>query len=102
MENRHVCRELADGQPLSFPAAKYPLLANAPSNLLEKAALRLNGLALRWEELDEDIWLDDAALSRRNPDVVASRQSAATVIGKANGGFLPKAAMRRRTGRSSF
>jgi hypothetical protein len=33
-------------------------------NLLEKVNLRLNGLALRWEELDEDIWVDDAVCGR--------------------------------------
>lgn len=64
VENRRVCLELADGRLLSFPAAKYPLLAAAPQNLLEKVTLRLNGLALRWEELDEDIWVDDAVCGR--------------------------------------
>ena len=64
VEARRVCLELADGRFVSFPAAKYPLLANAPQNLLEKARLRLNGLALRWEELDEDIWVDDAVCGR--------------------------------------
>ena len=64
VENRRVWLELADGRLLSFPAAKYPLLAAAQSNLLEKVKLRLNGLALRWEELDEDIWVDDAVCGR--------------------------------------
>jgi len=64
VENRRVCLELADGRLLSFPAAKFPLLADAPQNLLEKVTLRLNGLALRWEELDEDIWVDDAVCGR--------------------------------------
>jgi hypothetical protein len=64
IEARRVCLELADGRCVSFPASKYPLLANAPQNLLEKAAFRLRGLALRWEELDEDIWVDDAVCGR--------------------------------------
>ncbi len=64
VENRRICLELADGRMVSFPATKYPLLANAPQNLLEKVKLRLNGLALRWEELDEDIWVDDAVCGR--------------------------------------
>ena len=64
IEARRVCLELADGRQLSFPVAKYPLLENAPQNLLEKVTLRLNGLALRWEELDEDIWVDDAVCGR--------------------------------------
>jgi hypothetical protein len=49
---------------LSFPASKYPLLAKAPQDLLEKVTMRLGGLALRWEILDEDIWVDDAVCGR--------------------------------------
>ena len=64
VEARRVCLELADGRFVSFPAAKYPLLAKAPPALLEKVMLRLNGLALRWEGLDEDIWVDDAVCGR--------------------------------------
>ena len=60
VEGRRVWLELADQRLLSFPATKYPLLANAPQAQLEKVKLRLQGLALRWEELDEDIWVDDA------------------------------------------
>jgi len=73
IENRRVCLELDDGRQVSFPAAKYPLLADAPQKLLEKVALRLNGLALRWEELDEDIWVDDAVCGRfpRSKELVA-------------------------------
>ena len=64
VEARRVCVELVDGRFVSFPAAKFPLLANAPEDLLQKVKLRLNGLALRWEELDEDIWVDDAVCGR--------------------------------------
>jgi hypothetical protein len=59
-----VWLELADQRQISFPASKYPLLANAPEPLLKKVSLRLNGMALRWEELDEDIWVDDAVRGR--------------------------------------
>lgn len=73
VETRRVCLELADGRFVSFPAAKFPLLASAPDNLLQKVKLRLNGLALRWEELDEDIWVDDAVCGRfpRQPAIAA-------------------------------
>jgi Protein of unknown function (DUF2442) len=64
VEARRIGLELADGRFVSFPAAKYPLLAKAPQNLLNQAKLRLDGLALRWEELDEDIWVDDAVCGR--------------------------------------
>jgi hypothetical protein len=49
---------------VSFPAAKYPLLAEAPQQLLEKVQPRVQGRALRWEDLDEDIWVDDAVHGR--------------------------------------
>ena len=49
---------------LQEEASNYPWLANEPQNLLEKVTLRLRGLALRWEELDEDIWVDDAVCGR--------------------------------------
>ena len=59
VEGRRVWLELSDERWLSFPATKYPLLGDAPQDLLERAALRLGGLALRWEEIDEDIWGED-------------------------------------------
>jgi hypothetical protein len=64
IEARRVCLELADGRFISFPASKCPLLADAPQPLLEHVTLRLRGLALRWEALDEDIWVDDAVCGR--------------------------------------
>lgn len=48
----------------SFPAEKFPLLANATQEELAKVTLRLQGRALRWESLDEDIWVDDAVTGR--------------------------------------
>ena len=64
VEGRRVWLELSDQRLVSFPATKYPLLASAPQAQLEKVKLRLQGLALRWEELDEDIWVDDAVHGR--------------------------------------
>ena len=64
VEGRRVWLELADQRLVSFPAAKYPRLAEAPQPLLEAVQLRVQGRALRWEELDEDIWVDDAVCGR--------------------------------------
>ena len=64
VEGRRVWLELADQRLVSFPAAKYPLLAEAPQNLLANVQLRVQGRALRWEELDEDIWVDDVVHGR--------------------------------------
>lgn len=64
VEGRRVWLELADQRLVSFPAAKYPRLAEAPQPLLAAVVLRVQGRALRWEELDEDIWVDDAVQGR--------------------------------------
>lgn len=64
VEGRRIWLELADQRLVSFPALKYSLLADAPQAQLERVKLRLQGLALRWEELDEDIWVDDAVHGR--------------------------------------
>jgi hypothetical protein len=55
---------LADGSTHSFPVAYYPRLAKAGVAALQKVKLRLGGKALRWENLDEDIWIGDAVTGR--------------------------------------
>lgn len=52
---RTVFVELTDGRQIGFPAARFKLLRNASDEQLQHVSLRLNGTALRWEELDEDI-----------------------------------------------
>jgi Protein of unknown function (DUF2442) len=64
IEDRRVCVELTDGREFSFPASKYPLLAAASLSQLERVSLRVQGRALRWETLDEDIWVADALAGR--------------------------------------
>ena len=54
-EGRRVFVELTDGRIVSFPADRFRLLKAASDEQLKKVELRLNGYALRWEELDEDI-----------------------------------------------
>ncbi len=54
-ENRMVFIELTDGRLIGFPAARFRLLAAASSEALARVELCLNGAALRWEDLDEDI-----------------------------------------------
>lgn len=52
---RMVFVELTDGRQIGFPAARFRLLATASDDDLAKLELCLNGAALRWETLDEDI-----------------------------------------------
>ena len=64
VEDRRIWLELSDQRLISFPASKYPRLANASEDLLGKVQLRVQGRALRWEELDEDIWVEDVVGGR--------------------------------------
>ena len=54
-EGRRIFIELTDGRIVGFPADRFRLLNAASEEQLKKVELRLNGYALRWEELDEDI-----------------------------------------------
>lgn len=56
--------ELADGSTHSFPVHYYPRLRSASPAALSAVSLRVGGRALRWEALDEDIWIADAILQR--------------------------------------
>ncbi|MCC5834139.1 MAG: DUF2442 domain-containing protein [Opitutales bacterium] len=40
---------------IRLPASRFRRLKDAPDELLAKVKIEVNGYALRWEELDEDI-----------------------------------------------
>lgn len=63
-EGRLIFLELTDGRILGFPADRYRILSTASDLQLAAVTLELNGYALRWEELDEDLTV---------PGVVAGR-----------------------------
>jgi len=54
-EARIVYVELHDGRIVGFPADRFRILATASDEQLAKVKIELNGYALRWEELDEDL-----------------------------------------------
>lgn len=54
-ERRMIYIELTDGRIIGFPADKFKRLKEASEEQLKKVQTRLNGFALRWEEIDEDI-----------------------------------------------
>lgn len=64
VKDRMVHLWLMDGSTHSFPVAYYPRLAEASDAALAKVKLRLKGKALRWESLDEDIWVGHAVIGR--------------------------------------
>jgi hypothetical protein len=70
IEERRVYVELVDERTISFPAAKFPRLAVATPEMLKEVGLRVQGRALRWEALDEDIWIGDV-LAGRFPKQIA-------------------------------
>jgi len=47
-----------------LPAQYYPRLAAAAPGQLATVKLRVGGRALRWEEIDEDVWIFDAVTGR--------------------------------------
>jgi len=54
-EGRMVYVELHDGRVVGFPADRFKLLARATDEELQQVRIEVNGYALRWEDLDEDI-----------------------------------------------
>ena len=54
-EKRMIFVELTDGRIVGFPAERFRLLAKATDTQLQEVQVRLQGHALRWETLDEDI-----------------------------------------------
>jgi hypothetical protein len=54
-EGRKIYLELTDGRIIGFPADRFKILKQASTSELKEVDLRLNGFALRWENLDEDI-----------------------------------------------
>lgn len=54
-DKRMIFVELTDGRIIGFPADRFKILKNATDEQLKEVKIRLNGYALRWETLDEDI-----------------------------------------------
>ncbi|MBZ0200489.1 MAG: DUF2442 domain-containing protein [Ignavibacteriaceae bacterium] len=54
-EDRTIMVELTDGRIIGFPADRFRILQKATNEELKEVKIRLNGFALRWEKLDEDI-----------------------------------------------
>jgi Protein of unknown function (DUF2442) len=54
-EGRTIYIELTDSRIIGFPADLFKILSKATDHQLKKVKIRLDGFALRWESLDEDI-----------------------------------------------
>lgn len=55
VDGRTIYLELVDGRIFGFPADRFKILSKASNKALQDVRLELNGYALRWEALDEDI-----------------------------------------------
>ncbi|NTW55118.1 MAG: DUF2442 domain-containing protein [Chlorobaculum sp.] len=56
--------ELADGRIIGFPADRFRILKAASDDELKKVTVEVNGFALRWEELDEDLTVEGIVAGR--------------------------------------
>jgi len=64
VEGRMVFLELIDGRIVGFPADRFKILHAATDEQLKRVELELNGSALRWEELDEDLTVSGVVAGR--------------------------------------
>lgn len=54
-EKRMIYMELTDGRIVGFPADRFRVLRQASDEQLQDVRLEVDGHALRWEEIDEDL-----------------------------------------------
>ncbi len=63
-EGRMIFLELTDGRVVGFPADRFKILSAAPDEKLKQVTVELNGYALRWEDLDEDLTVEGVVAGR--------------------------------------
>ena len=87
-EGRTVFLELTDGRIFGFPANRYRLLSHASDADLRDVSLRLNGYALRWEKLDEDITVPGVVAGHFELPPTARRRVMA--VAESHGAYVAK------------
>jgi hypothetical protein len=63
-EGRTIFVELHDGRIVGFPADRFRLLSQASEEQLARVQVEVDGYALRWDELDEDITVQGVVAGR--------------------------------------
>ncbi|MEA1981168.1 MAG: DUF2442 domain-containing protein [candidate division Zixibacteria bacterium] len=54
-EGRMIYIEPIDSRIIGFPADRFEILSKTTDHKLKEVTIRLDGFALRWKSLDEDI-----------------------------------------------
>jgi hypothetical protein len=54
-EKRIIYLELTDGRKFGFPTDRFRILSQASEEQLKEVKVEVDGHALRWEQLDEDL-----------------------------------------------
>jgi hypothetical protein len=63
-EGRMIYVEVTDGRIIGFPADRFKILSAASDEELKQVTVELNGYALRWEDLDEDLTVEGVVAGR--------------------------------------
>ena len=73
-KGRMIFVALTDGRHIGFPASRFKILSQASDKELKAVSLEVQGRALRWENLDEDITVQGIAEGRCQLPLPASQK----------------------------
>ncbi len=76
-EGRIVFVELHDGRIIGFPADRFKILSRASEDEIAQVSVELNGYALRWEAIDEDLTVPGIVAGRFQLPLHKAEQGAA-------------------------
>ncbi len=68
----HLVIHLADGRLLSVPLEWYPRLLHGTAEERANCSIELDGFALRWPDLDEDLNIEGLLAGKRSGESQAS------------------------------
>ena len=63
-EGRTIYIELHDGRIVGFPANRFARLRSASEDALKEVSVEVNGYALRWNNIDEDLTVNGILAGR--------------------------------------
>ena len=63
-EGRTIYIELHDGRIIGFPSDRFARLNSASEDALKEVSVEVNGYALRWNNIDEDLTVNGILAGR--------------------------------------